>query len=100
MSWCGMVADNARSIADAAVELHENESQWIRAQRRGFEIIATDFNAIQQGHSLLQKVEESIDRLVERREGNFTGAMLRHHQHRATEYMARWIQAKNAKTNQ
>ena len=28
-------------------------------------------------------------------EGSFTGAMLRHHLHKSTQYMSQWIEAKN-----
>ena len=78
-----------------AVELHENSSVWQAAQRRGREIVASEFNAETLALKLLNRIEECIVHRDERRERNFTGAMLRHHNHRATEYMARWIEAKN-----
>jgi hypothetical protein len=32
--------------------------------------------------------------LSQHRLTNFTGAMLKHHQHRSTQFMAQWIEAK------
>jgi hypothetical protein len=95
--WCGRIADDPRSIAAAAVELHESENLWQQAQQRGFEILAAEFDAEPLARLLLEKVQVCIDQLDDRRARNFTGAMLRHHHHRATEYMARWIEAKNRK---
>ena len=34
--------------------------------------------------------------LKRHRLNNFTGAMLRHHSMKSTEYLSRWIEAKNA----
>ena len=95
LGWCGAAADAPQAIAEAAVELHEDVSAWEAAQRRGREIVASEFNAESLAVDLLNRIEDCIARRDERRERNFTGAMLRHHHHRATEYMARWIEAKN-----
>ena len=40
-------------------------------------------------------IEEVNSMNVQSRQNHFIGRMLRHHQHRSTEYMSRWIEAKN-----
>ncbi|MFT5040979.1 MAG: hypothetical protein ACI8TX_001950 [Hyphomicrobiaceae bacterium] len=95
--WCGVVAEDSRSLAEAAVELHENRAMWLECQRAGLDILAEEFDAEKLGSPLVRRVQECLLSIEQRREKNFTGAILRHHHHRATEYMARWIQAKNAK---
>ncbi|MEC7236371.1 MAG: group 1 glycosyl transferase, partial [Verrucomicrobiota bacterium] len=40
-------------------------------------------------------IQCAFDEKVQRREQNFIGKMLRHHQHRSTEFMSRWIEHKN-----
>jgi hypothetical protein len=44
---------------------------------------------------LLTALQVTRDNLVRHRLHNFTGRMLQHHQHRSTDFMARWIEAKN-----
>jgi len=43
---------------------------------------------------LLQQLQQTLD---SHRLANFTGAMLRHHSMKSTQYMAQWIEAKNRK---
>lgn len=93
--WCGRVRDDAASIVEAAVELHESPSSWRGCHARGFEIVAEHFDAAALGAGLLARVEKCMGLREQRREANFLGAMLRHHQHRASEFLSRWIEAKN-----
>jgi hypothetical protein len=41
-----------------------------------------------------QQLMDVQQQLSQHRLTNFTGAMLRHHQHRSTQFMAQWIEAK------
>jgi len=93
--WCGYIAETPSSLAAGGAMLYETQHVWQRAQQRGLDIATASFDADTLGPSLIDRVEDCIDRLEPRRLANFTGAMLRHHQHRSTEYMARWIEAKN-----
>ena len=52
------------------------------------------FDANEWFRKLPQLLETSIVQLAENRKRNFIGRMLSHHQHRSTEYMSRWIEAK------
>jgi hypothetical protein len=94
-AWCGAIAEDAHSIAEAAVELHDCKQSWERSQQRGFEILASEFDANQLAPCLVERVRQCMEDVTVRRRRNFVGATLRHHHHRATEFMARWIQAKN-----
>ena len=47
------------------------------------------------GPALVQRIEACRAQLEAHRRNNFTGAMLRHHQHKSTQYMSQWIEAKN-----
>ncbi len=46
--------------------------------------------------ALITRIEALLPRLAEHRLQNFTGAMLQHHQHKSTQYMSQWIEAKNS----
>ncbi len=93
--WCGAVAADVESFVDAAVRLYEEPEAWRRAQTAGREMLAKDHDARVLAPALLDRIVSSMERREERRTKNFVGAMLRHHHHRSTEFMARWIEAKN-----
>ena len=48
---------------------------------------------------LLARLKQLRATLDEHRLSNFTGAMLRHHSMKSTQYMAQWIEAKNKVSN-
>ena len=96
LPWSGLVADEAKSFADAAVRLYRNESAWMAARQHGFDIVHSLFSAEKNGKSLIFRIIEVRNNLKQHRLNNFTGAMLRHHHQRSTEFMSRWIEAKNS----
>ncbi|WP_081881116.1 glycosyltransferase [Ghiorsea bivora] len=95
LDWAGSIADDAQTFAHAAVALHENKTQWQQAQTHGFNIVNTWFNKEINQQNLLQRILNAQEHLESHRQKNFTGLMLNHHHHRSTEFMSRWIEAKN-----
>lgn len=95
LPWGSPISDEPQAIADIAVELHQDETAWSVAQEAGYRIAQHRFAE----SYWLPKLADRLSRaLVERdanRRANFVGQLLRHHQHRSTEYMSRWIEAKN-----
>jgi len=93
-AWPGRVADSAEALAEAAVTLHEEEDRWTAYQATGFELLADDFNC---NHSaaFVTRLTKHLAESDHYRQQNFTGALLRHHHHQSTRYMARWIEEKN-----
>jgi len=89
------VYNTAETIAKAAVKLYGLETAWQQAQQNGLAIIHQRFNKQQVAKNLMQKIATCREDLEQHRRTNFTGLMLQHHQHKSTEYMARWIEAKN-----
>jgi len=94
--WPGAVANSAEGIADAAVELHQNETRWQLCQRRILPVLQTRYDDRQLAAQLLERLSFIQENLDQHRLNNFTGAMLRHHTMRSTEYMSRWIETKSA----
>ena len=78
-----------------AVDLYRDREAWQRAQKNGYAIIRTLFNRTENGTSLIKRIRKCRENIETDRLNNFTGAMLRHHHHRSTEFMSRWIEAKN-----
>lgn len=95
LSWAGVVAVSPEELASRAVEIYLNEAPWNEMQGCGFEIIkqrfAFDFWSVQ----LTEKLAEIGALIQTHRQKNVTGAVLYHQYNRSTEYMARWIEAKN-----
>lgn len=96
MAWGGAVADDNASFVRAAVDLFQNEDKWREAQQRGDAIIAQRWQAEVMGQALLSAIDSARQQQQEKRLYNFTGAMLRHHQHRSNQYFSQWIALKNA----
>lgn len=96
LPWAGAVVDSADAFADAAVALHEHAQQWSEAQQRGQRILAERFDRQAAGQQLIERLQRLRDNLQTERRANFVGSMLRHHQHKSTQYMSQWIAAKHA----
>jgi len=95
LPWGGSVVDDAQGFADAAVALYQQETSWMQAQQRGTAILHTLFAPEKNGQALLERMQQVMENLEQHRQHNFTGLMLNHHHHRSTEFMSRWIEAKN-----
>lgn len=95
LAWCGAVNNTAQGLAEEAVKLYTEQSYWERMQRQGGVILQYRFDKQRLGLALMSRIEAARNSLEARRRHNFTGAMLRHHHHKSTQYMARWIEAKN-----
>jgi len=99
LPWAGAIEDDAQAFADAAVRLYQDKETWKEAQSHGFKIVNTLFHKENNQHALLQRILDVRENLEAHRQQNFTGQMLNHHHHRSTEFMSRWIEAKNAVTD-
>ncbi|MDD1966493.1 glycosyltransferase family 4 protein [Pseudomonas putida] len=91
----GAIATDAQGLADAAVRLYQDQTLWEQAQRAGWRVLDERFRFQRHCATLIERIEQIRDNLQAHRTANFTGAMLRHHQHKSTQYMAQWIEAKN-----
>ncbi|MCK4952096.1 MAG: glycosyltransferase, partial [Gammaproteobacteria bacterium] len=95
LPWSGKISYAADEFAGSAIELYNEQDQWQQFQKNGFNIIQTVFNKQEHGDALINRISDYLNTLDTHRLENFTGAMLRHHHHKSTEYMAQWIESKN-----
>ncbi|VVN02729.1 hypothetical protein PS662_03432 [Pseudomonas fluorescens] len=93
--WPGAVTCTAQAFADAAVQLHQDPRQWQEAQAHGLQLLSNRYQQNVHGPALIARLVHCLEHLPAIRRDNFTGSMLRHHQHKSTQYMAQWIEAKN-----
>ena len=95
--WPGLIASSAEDIANAAVRLYQDRALWDQAQQAGTTLLQARYQHEQHCASLIKRIEHLRQNLPAHRAANFVGAMLRHHHHKSTQYMAQWIEAKNRK---
>lgn len=93
----GAVATDAQRLADEAVRLYTDQARWEQAQREGWQVLQARFRHAQHCKTLIERIDQLRANLPAHRSANFTGAMLRHHLHKSTQYMSQWIEAKNRK---
>lgn len=93
--WGCAVSEDPEVIAQAAISLYQDEIAWQRVQDNGQTIAEQRFGR-EQWHSKLPAIfRDALTQRDTNRNKHFVGRMLRHHHHRSTEFMSRWIEAKN-----
>lgn len=95
LPWPGAIGHSATALASAAVALYRDELLWQQAQGHAQSLLAARYDRDRHSTALIARIEALLPRLAEHRLENFTGAMLQHHQHKSTQYMSQWIEAKN-----
>ena len=94
LPWPGAVAQSAEDLANAAVQLYSDPARWAQARDAGL-TLAHRYRRELHNTALIERIEACRANLAQGRRDNFTGSMLRHHQHKSTQYMAQWIEEKN-----
>lgn len=95
LPWNGYITDNPQEFADRAVQLYNDENLWSESQKNGFEILKNRFSEDLYEPELINKINGLLENQEQHRNNNFIGQILQHHTLRSTEYMSRWIEAKN-----
>jgi len=98
LPWGGLVADESEAFALAAAQLYQDQALWLRSQQQAQEILQRYFDRQLNAQHFMQSLQLAREQQAQRRQQNFTGAMLRHHLHKSTQYMSQWISLKNQKT--
>ena len=93
--WPGRVANRAEDFIQAAAQLYTQPELWREAQDRAAPVLEERFTGDPQGGVLLGRLAVLEKRLGDHRRRNFIGSLLRHQQHRSTEYFSRWLALKN-----
>ena len=97
MEWPGAIVNDPAAFAEASINLHENESDWKKSQRNGFNIINTRFSKSEFETVFSNRISELSGNIFTHRKRNFIGGMLQHHQHKSTYFMSKYIELKNSK---
>jgi len=99
--WPGMIAVTDEEVANHAVELYKNQNIWQEKQATGFRLAEQYFVNSGANEKRAKRFIDVLNKmsldLTNHRNKNFIGAMLNHHHHKSTKFMAQWIEAKNSK---
>ncbi|MPQ68167.1 MULTISPECIES: glycosyltransferase family 4 protein [unclassified Pseudomonas] len=95
LPWAGAIETSAVALAQSAVRLYQDRAPWQQAQANGQVLLAARYERQVHGPALIARIQACREDLAAHRRNNFTGAMLRHHHHKSTQYMSQWIEAKN-----
>lgn len=93
--WNGSIENTAESFAKAAIDLYQDQEQWMIAQRNGIEIINKLYDKKLLEEALRNEISKIRDNLQHHRNQNFMGSLLMHQTLASTKYMSKWIEAKN-----
>ena len=93
--WPGTVANASNSFAQAAVQLYNDEEEWIKAQNLGIRIINTHYEKKDIESRLFTTLDKLSANLEVHRNNNIVGGLLQHQSLAASKFMGKWIQEKN-----
>ncbi|MCH8529750.1 MAG: glycosyltransferase family 4 protein [Saccharospirillum sp.] len=94
-AWGYTLSDQPERYADAVVALYQSPEQWSDVQQCGVDALQRGFLHQDYSAGLLQALQHTRLNLETHRNGLVWGRILWQTQHRATEFMSRWIEAKN-----
>lgn len=99
LAWNGFISDSDDDFINKAVELYSDKELWNTKQQNGFEIINKRFSKSLHTRRLKTAIKDLKENLRDHRNKNFTGKMLKHHLHKSTYFMSRFIEEKNRNKN-
>ena len=95
-NWPGCIEDDSTQFAKEAVNLYTDEEAWNTMQSNGTKIVNVRFLRQEHQSKLLNRINDLFKQLESHRNANFIGSMMKYHLLRSTEFMSRWIEAKNS----
>lgn len=92
--WPGAVTADPDAFIQHAVRLYHDETAWQQAHSHIPDLLRR-FDRETHRPPLMDRIQTLLAQPRQTQAHELTGALLRHHQHRSTEYLSRWIEAKN-----
>jgi len=96
-NWGYTVSDDPQQLADNIVELYSNAVAWQQTQRSGVQALKSGFWHQDYVPGFIRRLHSVALDLAQHRNRQIWGRILRRTEHRAEEFMSRWIEAKNRK---
>ena len=96
LPWNGCIEDDPIAFAEKAIQLYTDEKLWKISQNNGIEIINQIYDKENLSEPFIDKILSIQQHLETHRTQNFLGSLLQHHTLKATKYLSKWIESKNA----
>ena len=96
LPWNGCIADDPIAFAEKAIQLYRDEKLWKISQNNGIEIINQIYSKENLSEPFIKTICSIQQHLEAHRTQNFLGSLLQHQTLKATKYMSKWIESKNA----
>ena len=98
-AWGYTLTDTADQFAETTAHLYRNKTAWLAVQKAGTQALQSGFSHADHAAAFIQRIQTIAANLHEHRNRNIWGRILRRTEHRAEEFMSRWIEAKNKLTD-
>ncbi len=95
LDWAGFISDSLEQLVDETAALYRDEILWKKAQQNGIQIINQLYAKSKFESPFLKQIAHLEESLIEHRQQNFLGEVLKHHTLQSTKYMSLWIEEKN-----
>jgi glycosyltransferase involved in cell wall biosynthesis len=90
----GRVASTLDEFCSHAIELAVDRESYQQAQLTGQRLLEQLYHGPRNWEHVQSKLEDTQENLTNRRQSDYTRAMLWHHSNRSTEYFSRWVELK------
>ena len=92
--WSGFIAHNHQDFVNSSTQLYQQKTDWENAQKVGWQLLNQRFEANLFETDFQVHIHWCLNQLSQRRQANFIGQMLQHHQFQSTKFMSLWIEEK------
>ncbi len=93
--WPGVISNEIKTMADAAVLLHDDAQLWQAASDKSSAVLRRQFDTPDHQYQLTLHLENLVTQLSAHRSTLIMQQLLWHETLRSTQYMSQWIEAKN-----
>ena len=91
----GIVENDENKFVEKTIELYQNNEIWAKSQQNGFQILEKNFNKDSFEENFKQTIVQLQSELIQHRNQNFIGQILKSNTVNALKYMSLWIEEKN-----
>ncbi|WP_428819562.1 glycosyltransferase [Microbulbifer sp. MCCC 1A16149] len=98
-TWGYTLSDNPDQLAATIARLYQSKSDWLNVRDAGIRALAAGFSYQDHAANFIQRLQDIAENLEAHRNRNIWGRILRRTEHRAEEFMSRWIETKNKLAN-
>ena len=98
-AWGYLLSDTPDQFAATTAHLYQDKTAWLTTRDAGSRALDSGFSYEQHAAAFIERLEATAADLQAHRNRQIWGRILRRTEHRAEEFMSRWIEAKNKRAD-